>query len=126
VRRVRWKSKYLTGDRRADERNKRLVAILNELDEALRGQEHCQDMEELYGVLAEMTAKRLSNAEVTPSGAGSDDAVRDLIRSSLPLEARQTPACRDCDICDLTDEKVTAWLEPGRVSRQPEEEVEAA
>jgi len=124
VRRVRWKSKYLTGDRRADERNKRLVAILGELDEALRGKEHCQDMEELYAALAEVTGKRLSSA-VAPSGAGSDDAVRDLIRSSLPLAALHTPACRDCDICDLTDERVTAWLEQAGVSRQPEQ-VEAA
>jgi len=120
VRRVRWKSKYLTGDRRADERNKRLVAILHELDEELRSKEHCQDMEELYGALAEVTGKRLSGAEGAPSGVGSDDAVRDLIRASLPLAALQTPACRDCDICDLTDEKVTAWLQQGKISRQPD------
>ena len=121
MRRVRWKSKYLTGDRRADERNKRLVTILRELEGALRAKEHCQDMEDLYGALVEVTGNRLSGAAAGTSGVGSDDAVRDLIRSSLPLEALHTPACRDCDLCELTEERVTAWLELAKVSRQPDE-----
>ncbi len=71
MRRIRWKSKYLTGEPKSDDRNKRLVAILHELYESLRAKEHCQDMEELYGELAELTERRLSSREVASSGAAS-------------------------------------------------------
>ena len=121
MRRIRWKSKYLTGEPKSDDRNKRLVAILHELYESLRAKEHCQDMEELYGDLAELTERRLSSRELAASGAASDDAVGRLIRSGLPLEALDTPACRHCDLCDLTETRVTNWLAHDQAVSPPTE-----
>ncbi len=123
MRRIRWKPKYLTGELSADERNKSLVAILNGLYEELRAKEHCQDMEELYGELAQLTDKRLASREA--AAAAADDTVRNLLRTSLPLEALGSPACRECDLCDVTEEQLTGWLRQNKEMRRPGEAVAA-
>ena len=113
MRRVRWKSKYATGDRRLDEHHKALVGVLLEIDAELRAKEHCQDMEDLYGELTDMAGERLLDGISFQQSHGSDKAIRGLITDSLPLAALDTPACRDCSICDLTGERIREWLEKG-------------
>ncbi len=110
MRRVRWKSKYATGNHHVDERNKSLVAILLEIDGALKAKEHCQDMEDLQATLTDMAGVRLAQGESAGDGRGSDEAIRDLLQDSLPLTALNTPACRHCEVCDLTEERIGGWL----------------
>ena len=113
MRRVRWKSKYATGNHHVDERNKSLVAILLEIDGALKAKEHCQDMAELQAALTDMTGVRLAQGESVDDSRGSDEAIRDLLHDSLPLAALNTPACRHCEVCDLTEERMGGWLAQG-------------
>jgi hypothetical protein len=115
--RLRWKSSYLTGEREVDEGNKALVGLLTDFDRVLKGKEHCQDMNELYadltGVVEERLAAGARVAAAQAEVAGSDGALRQLLKTRLPLPARITPACRECGLCDLLDEKVTEWLKRG-------------
>jgi len=115
--RLRWKSSYLTGRADVDERNKAVVALLTDLGLALKSKEHCQDMNELYADLVGVVAERLSGgaeaAAAQTEVAGSDATIRHLVEKRLPLPARTTPACRECGLCDLLDEKVTEWLKRG-------------
>ncbi len=113
MRRLRWKGKFTTGNRRLDEHHKALVSVLQEIDAALRATEHCQDMEDLYATLTDISAERLAKGESFEHGPGSDSAFQDLLDDSLPLAALDTPACRDCDICELTGERMSAWLGQG-------------
>ena len=110
MRRVRWKKGYATGNRHLDERNKALVGIIQEIDGALRAKEHCQDMEDLQATLTDMTGERLAQGESAGYGRGSDEAIRALLHDSLPLAALDTPACRHCEVCDLTEERLDGWL----------------
>ena len=113
MRRVRWKSKFATGNRPLDEHHKALVSILQEIDAALRAREHCQDMVDLYAMLTDLSAERLAKGESFEHGPGSDTAFQGLLDDSLPLDALNTPACRDCDICELTEERIRVWLGQG-------------
>ena len=113
MRRVRWKSKYTTGNRYLDERNKSLVGILQEIDGALKAKEHCQDMEELQAALTDRAGVRLTQGESVDDSRGSDEAIRDLLHDSLPLAALNTPACRRCEVCDMTEERIDGWLAQG-------------
>ncbi len=119
MRRVRWKSKYDTGDRRLDEHHKALVAALLHVDSLLRSKEHCQDMEDLYRELTDMAGERLRDRRSFRQGRGSDKAFQGLLTDGLPLAALDTPACRDCGICDLTGERIRAWLDEGAALAQP-------
>ncbi len=113
MRRVRWKSRYATGNHHLDERNKSLVGILLGIDGALKAKEHCQDMEDLQTTLTDMTGVRLAQGESAGDSRSSDEAIRDLLQDSLPLTALNTPACRHCEVCDLTEERIGGWLAQG-------------
>ena len=110
MRQLRWKRNYLTGIAWVDEGNEALVRILTDIASKLREKEHCQDMEDLYGALVERVQERL--VEKAPPGAerSFDNALQDLLESHLPLPARGTAACRDCGICDSTQEWLKQWL----------------
>ncbi len=119
MRHLRWKRKYVTGNTRIDRRNKVLAHLLHTVDQEMRTKEHCQDMEELYQTLVKVAEERFSKGEAYVDSEGSDEAIRDLVRTSLPLNARDTPACRDCGICDLFQEGIMDWLQQANVSVQP-------
>ena len=113
MRRLRWKSKFATGNRRLDDHNKALVGVLLEIDAALRAKEHCQDMEDLYATLTDVSGERLAQGASFARCRASDTAIRELLNDNLPLAALNTPACRDCDICELTGERLSEWLDRG-------------
>ena len=113
MRRLRWKSKYATGNRRVDAHHKALVDVLLGIDAELRAKEHCQDMEDLYGELTQMAVDRLAHGGSSGAISSSDGAFRAVLNTSLPLAALDTPACRDCSICDLTEERLGEWLVQG-------------
>ena len=119
MRHLRWKRKYVTGNIRIDRRNKVLANLLHTVDQEMRTKEHCQDMEELYQTLVKVAEERFSKGEAYIVSKGSDEAIRDLVRTSLPLNARDTPACRDCGICDLFKEGIMDWHQQANVSVQP-------
>ena len=111
MRHLRWKSKYVTGNSQIDQQNKMLAKLLNAVDQACQSKEHCQDMEELYQTMVDVAEERFSQGEAYVDGRGSDEAIRDLVHARLPLSARDTPACRDCGICDLFKEGIMDWLQ---------------
>ena len=113
MRRLRWKSKYATGNRRVDEHHKALVDMLLGIDAELRAKEHCQDMEDLYGELTQMAVDRLAHGGSSDANSSSDGAFQAVLSTSLPLAALDTPACRDCSICNLTEERLGEWLIQG-------------
>jgi hypothetical protein len=114
MRRLRWKKRYLTGDERVDARNRLLVDVLSETDAELRSTEHCQDMDDLYVDLVNIAERRLTTAgESENPGPGSDPRLHELLETSLPLEALDTPACRDCDACEHLGDRLTRWLGHG-------------
>lgn len=110
MRQLRWKRNYLTGIAWADEGNEALVSILRDIASKLREKEHCQDMEDLYGLLVARVQEGL--ARKVPSGTepSFDKEIEDLLQTHLPLSARDTAACRDCGICDSTHEWLSQWL----------------
>ena len=114
MRRLRWKTKHATGDPDADRRNQALVDLVNGLGTELARKEHCQDMNEVFGRLADLTGEHL---EGLGAGSGVEAVngakIRRLLTEHFPLAARSTPACRDCGLCDLMEERVRAWLSEG-------------
>ena len=111
MRRLRWKTKYATGDPDADRRNQALVDLVNGLGAELARKEHCQDINEVFGRLADLTGERL---EGLGTGSGAEAAnkaeIRRLLTERFPLAARSSPACRECGLCELMEGKVCARL----------------
>lgn len=111
MRHIRWKNKYLTGDPASDERNRSLVALVSDLGHELGRKEHCQDMNELYAELVQITARRLETMADEPAAATESDAkLGEMLRNGFPLAARSTPACKECGLCDLMEERMRDWL----------------
>ena len=111
MRQLRWKRSYLTGIAWVDEGNEALVRILTDLASKLREKEHCQDMEDLYGLLVERVQERLGRKAASGTERSFDSEIQDLLETHLPLPARGTAACRECGICDLTQERLMQWLD---------------
>jgi hypothetical protein len=111
MRAIRWKKCYLTGDKRLDERNRTLVALLADLRAELSSTEHCQEMNELAARLAELTKQRLSRLPRNPGAEAETEAtIESLLKHDFPLAALSTPACRECGLCDLMAGRVEKWL----------------
>ena len=113
MRHLRWKRSHLTGSPGLDARNQGLVRLLGETAEAMRAKEHCQDMNDLYGHLTDVVERRLAGGPDVASGdaetPGSDAHLRSLLDIRWPLPAKDTPACRDCGICDELKERLESW-----------------
>nr|MBS0019454.1 hypothetical protein [Gammaproteobacteria bacterium] len=111
MRRLRWKRNYLTGIAWIDKGNEALVRVLAELASELQAKEHCQDMEDLYGMLVDRVQGRLVRTGSVGEQRSFDQELKSLLETQLPLPARDTAACRDCGICESTQERLMQWLE---------------
>jgi hypothetical protein len=112
MRRLRRSSQNpITGDPVIDGRNQALVTIVADMATELQSTEHCQDMNEFYDDLVEMTEQRLDAAKQGSLDVQtSDPRIQVLLNERMPLPARDGPACRDCGLCELLEEQVGGWL----------------
>jgi hypothetical protein len=112
MRRLRRSSRHpTTGDTVIDGRNHALVTIVNDMATELQSTEHCQDMNEFYDDLVELTEQRLDAAKQGSLDAQASDArIQAFLEERMPLPALDGPACRDCGLCGLLEEQVGAWL----------------
>jgi len=77
----------------------------------LQTTEHCQDMNDFYDDLVELTEQRLDLAGQDEwVEAGSDARFQSFLDERMPLPARDGPACKDCGLCELLEEQVSGWL----------------
>ncbi len=111
MRRLRWKRNYLTGIAWVDEGNEALVRVLTDIASDLRAKEHCQDMEDLFEMLVDRAQERLVQKGSTGEERRFGNELENLLATHLPLAARDTAACRDCGICDSTQEWLVQWLD---------------
>lgn len=116
MRHLRWKRNYFSGITSLDHPKQALYEDLQELQVEMEHKEHCQDMEDLMDalkgrarILFEAKAGNREQAEGVVHEHTA--AIAQTLNQHLPLAALDTPACRDCAICDHTDELVQSWLE---------------
>ncbi|RMD71415.1 MAG: hypothetical protein D6819_01685 [Gammaproteobacteria bacterium] len=100
MRKLRWKSRYATGDPERDRAHREILERFNAFVDASHKVEHCQDMSDL---LAEL-ARRIDTA--LAKGEEVEDEVRRVLEASLPLDAKDTPACTHCGLCDIIEERL--------------------
>lgn len=80
----------------------------------LASKEHCQDMNDVFDRLADLTQQRLKGlASGSPAEAENTAEIHRVLTERFPLAAISTPACRDCGLCDSMERKVRAWLSAG-------------
>ncbi len=104
MKRLRWKSRYLSGNHSQDQENKQLTHCLNAFVDASRSREHCGDMEEVLSRLMEKADDSLSRKQ--PGRAIAED-FRETLHDKLPLAAYLSPACRRCGMCEAVAEHAT-------------------
>lgn len=114
MRRLRWKKSYATHNPVVDERSRTLIGILNDMGDQLRAKEHCQDMNELHDDLQHLatdmlTAQKAANADLESASEASRHRFSEVRKERLPLPARDTPACRDCSLCDQLQDELGRW-----------------
>ena len=112
MRRVRWKSKYSSGILTTDNHNKNLIKILNDLVLKAGQLEHCQDLSDLHKRVSELAEIMLQEKKIDTN---QFKEIQDLLVVELPLAARNTPACHNCDLCDYLDDQVGQWLKPNQL-----------
>jgi hypothetical protein len=115
MRRLRWKRQYQTGDPWTDARHLALAELLGTTADELAAKEHCADMDDLYGDLLDAASEMLTDAAAQRSGIVA------LVASRLPLAARNTPACKDCGLCDLLEQRVAVWNDPPASAGEPDQ-----
>ena len=124
MRHLRWKRKYFSGFSTLDRPKEALYEDLQALRSEMEHKEHCQDMQDL------MTDLNAQAQDLLQAQAGSYEQAEAVLREhtseiaqtldqQLPLAALNSPACRDCAICEHTGDRVEEWLEqsaspPGR------------
>jgi predicted Zn-ribbon and HTH transcriptional regulator len=92
--------------------------------------EHCQDMVELMEQLNGQ-ARRLFQTKAGSCRQAEGQihhhttAISEILDRHLPLAALDTPACRDCAICDHTEEILREWLEQSNTPAADEKEAAA-
>jgi len=107
MRALRWKRQYLTGDAQADDRNRAVVACLNSLLDAARQHDHCREVEEVLDDITQQADQRLTEHDPQVDVVAE---VRASVLRRLPLPPHGSPACRQCGVCDLAQQKVKARL----------------
>jgi len=107
MKRVRWKANYSRGVLETDKHNKNLVNILNDLVLKASQLEHCQDLSDLHKRISELAGVMLQDKQIDDV---QFNAIQTLLTTDLPLAARGTPACHNCDLCDYLDEQVGQWF----------------
>jgi hypothetical protein len=112
MRRLRRSSRSpSSGDPVVDGRHRALVGILGEMATELQTTEHCQDMNDFYDDLVELTEQRLDlAAQGDWVEAESDERFRGFLSERMPLPARDGPACKDCELCEVLEDQVHDWL----------------
>lgn len=113
MQRIRWKSRYASGDPDVDRQARALVEGLNDFITEMTRLEHCRDITELHTRLGAAVADTLSQAagqDGTEVLANLHKQVNEIIAEGLPLPAKGTPACTNCGLCNLIDERMTDWL----------------
>ena len=115
VRLIRWKSRYSTGIQGLDARIRALVELLNETAAEANKVEHCQDLNDFFEQIFELTEDMLiklgeTQGDVDEMFLTYQAGLDRLLESGLPLSARGTPACNDCCMCSLLEKRIKAWL----------------
>ena len=112
MRRLRRSSRRLiSGDPAIDARNQALVTMVTDMAAELQSTEHCQDMNEFYDDVVELTEQRLEAAQQGELDVSESDAgMQAFLDERMPLPARDGPACRDCGLCERLEEQIGAWL----------------
>ena len=115
MRPLRWKSSYLTRISEIDMRIRALVDFLNETAVEANRVEHCQDLEDFFGQISDLTEDMLGKPGKTPGAVvetleNYQAELDHMLESGLPLAARGTPACNDCCMCSLLESRAKDWL----------------
>lgn len=112
MRRLRRSSRRLiSGDPAIDARNQALVTMVTDMAAELQSTEHCQDMNEFYDDVVELTEQRIEAAQQGELDVSESDAgMQAFLDERMPLPARDGPACRDCGLCERLEEQIGAWL----------------
>lgn len=115
MRLIRWKSRYLNGIQELDARIRALVDLLNGTAVEANNVEHCQDLNDFFEQIFELTEDGLvklgeTQGDLDETFQEYQAELDDLLQSGLPLAARGTPACNDCCMCSLLERRVKTWL----------------
>ncbi len=115
MRHLRWKRNYLSGIGSLDRSKQALYEDLRVLQTEMEHKEHCQDMEDLMIDLSGQArnlfeAKAASRKQAELVVYEHTAAIAQTLDQCLPLAALDTPACRNCAICEHTGELVGNWL----------------
>lgn len=108
MRLLRWKRGYQTGDPQADRRGRAFVDCINSLIDAAGQREHCQEMEDFISRFS-TEAERILQDHAMDVDLSAEFGRR--LREALPLGAYGSPACRQCGLCDLAQQKIAEHLE---------------
>ena len=115
MRLIRWKSRYSTGIQELDARIRSLVDVLNETALEANKVEHCQDLNDFFEQIVQLTEDMLkkcreAQGDVVETFEKYQADLDGLLESGLPLAARGTPACNDCCMCSLLESRAKTWL----------------
>ena len=106
---LRWKSRYQTGDTETDRRNRKFVDCFNSLIKAAGKREHCQEMEELIDHFSAQAEQFLHNH---PNDSDLGIALGRQLIAKLPLSVYGSTSCRECGLCDMSQQKIAEHLKP--------------
>jgi hypothetical protein len=107
MRKLRWKSRYQSGDAASDAHRRQLVELLNTFVDDAHTVEHCQDLTELFERIASATETSLTENTDTATLEGE---LQRLLKDGLPLPARGTPACTECCMCSAIEKRLSEWM----------------
>ncbi len=115
MRHLRWKRNYFSGISSLDYPKQALYEDLQKLQTEMEHKEHCQDMEDLMndlkGQARSLFEEKAGNLEQAERVVHEHTTIiAQTLNQHLPLAALETPACRDCAICEHTDELLRTWL----------------
>jgi hypothetical protein len=89
--------------------------LLNETAVEASKVEHCQDLNDFFEQIFELTEGVL--IKLGQAQGNLDETLQtyqaeldELLETGLPLSARGTPAFNDCCMCSLLERRVKAWL----------------
>ena len=115
MRHLRWKRKYLSGFSFFDLAKQVFYQELRQLDTKMEHREHCQDMEDLMDDLKQQAhnlfeTKATNDIQARIMLSEQSANIAQTLEQHLPLTALDTPACRDCALCEESKESVQDWL----------------
>ena len=108
MRPIRWNSRYRSGDAETDRRNRAFVECLNSLIDAAGRREHCRELED---VISRLSAEAEQVLQTHPADSDLSAAWGSRLRAMLPLSPHGSPACHQCGLCDLAQQKIAEHLE---------------